>query len=104
MRKVKIKQVRRMCSVKGCGNRVTYFISRTGDFAGSVNICAECLDAALGLTKKTVFPTEPTDAEPEKANDAEPEKANTDDAETCGVQTSSAKRRPTKSKQQKNEG
>lgn len=101
MRKVKIKQVRRMCSVKGCGNRVTYFISRTGDFAGSVNICAECLDAALGLTKKAEFPAEPTDAEP---TDAEPEKADTDVAETCDVQTSSAKRRPAKSKQQKNEG
>ena len=96
MRKVKIKQVRRMCSVKGCGNRVTYFISRTGDFAGSVNICAECLDGALGLTKKAEFPAEPTDAEPEKAD--------TDVAETYDVQTSSAKRRPAKSKQQKNEG
>lgn len=49
MRQVKTKQVRRMCAVKGCGNRLTYFISRTGDFAGSINICPDCISAAAKL-------------------------------------------------------
>lgn len=38
-----------MCAVKGCGNRLTYFISRTGDFAGSINICPDCISAAAKL-------------------------------------------------------
>lgn len=48
-RPMRVKKVRAMCAVKGCGNRDTYYITRGGDFAGTPNLCADCLKRAYEL-------------------------------------------------------
>lgn len=42
-RDTRFKKVRMICSVKGCTNRETYFISKGGDFSGTPNICEDCM-------------------------------------------------------------
>lgn len=43
---MKCKQTRLICAVKGCRNRITYFLTESGDFAGSPNLCKECIQKA----------------------------------------------------------
>lgn len=51
MKDVRIKQTRMICSVKGCANRGTFFVTRGGDFAGTPNFCADCLKKASALAE-----------------------------------------------------
>ena len=46
---MKIKKVRMICSTKGCGEKDTFFISLAGDFAGTPNLCKNCLSKAFKL-------------------------------------------------------
>lgn len=52
MKDMRVKRTRMICSVKGCANRATFFLSRGGDFAGTPNLCEDCLKAAYNA----VFP------------------------------------------------
>jgi hypothetical protein len=43
---VRVKRLKRMCSVKGCNCTDTYAISKTSEFGGVI-ICEECIRQAL---------------------------------------------------------
>ena len=39
---MKVKQIRLKCAVNGCRNRDTFYVSRSGVYFNSPNICKEC--------------------------------------------------------------
>lgn len=55
MKQMRIKKLHRLCSVRGCSNKVTYAISRSREIGSSVILCADCMRDALSvINKKTV--------------------------------------------------
>lgn len=75
LKPMKIKKTKMICAVKGCGERATVFISRGGDFAGTPNICENCLKEAFKLlcaeSNEAVVPLEEDDDIEQKAESNE---------------------------------
>lgn len=80
---MKVKQTRLKCAVNGCRNRDTFYVSRSGVYFNSPNICKECAKLAY----EALF-AEEIKAEAKKAKKAEEavvsgkENAAEDEAET----------------------
>lgn len=79
---MKCKQIRLICAVKGCRNRISYFLTEGGDFAGAPNLCKTCIERAYHLVcenenigKATEVNTKET-LEPQTATDV-PSETNT---------------------------
>lgn len=49
---MKIIRVKRKCGVRGCKEKVSFAVSRTGEMGNSVIICRKCLEEALREVKK----------------------------------------------------
>ena len=63
---MKVKQTRLKCAVNGCRNRDTFYVSRSGVYFNSPNICKECAKLAY----EALF-AEEIKAEAKKAKKAE---------------------------------
>ena len=78
------KRMRHVCSMKGCGNREVFLVTKNGEFGGGLYLCEECIK---GLQK--FIPYFEAERKPAKTKAAE---TKTEKAEKAETVSSSARR------------